>query len=130
MNCRDLVEVLGKFGIQAIDRPVTASSLGLPDAARVRLLAELGDLLRVYCSQTPGSLPSASSLRSNLDGTGYSSLALVTTDGQEFLTVYVAIDGELAYRKLSATEVTGLLKNGSIYSSRHNCDRPCTQSRV
>jgi hypothetical protein len=47
----------------------------------VRLLSELGGLLRVYCAETFGNLPSASRLRSNLEGTGYDSLALATTDG-------------------------------------------------
>src|SRR5215218_2906153 len=114
MDCRDLVEVIGKSGIQAVDRPVPASSLGLPDVARVRLLAELGGLLRVYCAETPGDLLSASRLRGNLEGTGYNSLALVTRDGQDFLVVYVAIDGEEAHKKLSATEVAGLLKNAGL----------------
>ncbi len=114
MDCRDLVEVVGKSGIQAVDRPVTASSLGLPDSARARLLVELGGLLRVYCAETSGNLPSASKLRSNLEGTGYDSLVLVTTNGQKFLAVYVNVGGEETHKTVSATEVAGLLKNAGL----------------
>src|SRR5215211_4410462 len=109
--CIYLVEVLHKAGVQAVNRPVPASSLSLPDAARVRLLAELGGLLRVYCAETLGNLPSASKLRSKLEGTGYNSLALVTADWQEFLAVYVSLGDEEAHKTLSVTEVAGLLKN-------------------
>ncbi len=114
MNCQNLAEALHDAGMEALNRPVPAGSLGLPNATRVRLLAELGSLLRVYCAETAGNLPSASSVRNSLEGTGYDSLALVTTDGQKFLAVYVAVGGEEAHKTLSATEVTGLLKNAGL----------------
>src|SRR5688572_27733401 len=97
---RESFEIFSKSGIQAVNRPVPASSLGLPDSARARLLVELGRILRVYFGETPGDLPPPARLRSNLEGTGYNSLALVTTDGQRFLAVYVAVGGEEAHKAL------------------------------
>lgn len=114
MSYQDLTEVLRESGVRTLDRLVPPNSLGLPDAAQVRLLAELGGLLRVYYAKTPGGLPSVPRLRSSLEATGYDSLALVTKGGGEFLAVHVTAEGEEAHKTLSDAEAAGLLKTAGL----------------
>ncbi len=109
MGYQDLVEVVRKSGVRILDRQVQASSLGLPDSARARVIAELGGLLRIYHAETTGTLPSTSRVRSSLEATGYDCLALITKDGQQFLTIHVTAAGEEAHRTVSDTEAAGLL---------------------
>ncbi|MDQ3637148.1 MAG: hypothetical protein M3426_04025, partial [Actinomycetota bacterium] len=66
-------------------------------------------MLRIYHAETTGTLPSTSRVRSSLEATGYDCLALITKDGQQFLTIHVTAAGEEAHRTVSDTEAAGLL---------------------